>query len=220
MSGRPLEIIRLGLMDYSEALELMKERVQACTRKEVSDALFLVEHKPVLTLGRRTKFEHILLSKQALEAQGIQVYETERGGDVTYHGPGQLVGYPVLSLEPDRRDVRRYVSDLEQLMIDVCESYGVSATRVPGLTGTWVRNGEAKIGAIGVRISRWITSHGFALNVDPNLSHFSFIVPCGISDRGVTSLSQEVGRVISVGEVSDRIEGFFRRKFGDRPPRT
>ena len=143
---------------------------------------------------------------------GVELSETGRGGDVTYHGPGQIVGYPILNLDPDRRDVHRYVRDLEEVMIRVCADYGVTAGRIKGLTGTWV--GNEKIGAIGVRISRWITSHGFAFNVNTNLADFQLIVPCGIADHGVTSLERAVGREISMTDVEDRVVSRFAEVFG------
>ncbi|MDP6946124.1 MAG: lipoyl(octanoyl) transferase LipB, partial [Myxococcota bacterium] len=161
---RSLEVIRLGRVAYGDALERMEARVEARLKGEVPDALFLLEHTPVLTLGRRADRGHILLDRAGLAARGVEVFETGRGGDVTYHGPGQIVGYPVLDLKPERKDVRKYVADLEQVMIDTSRDYGVEAGRVEGLIGAWIEE-RRKIGAIGVRISRWVTSHGFALNV-------------------------------------------------------
>ncbi len=184
---------------------------------DVPDALFLLEHRPVFTLGRRADRSHILGGPERLATHGIEVHETGRGGDVTYHGPGQLVGYPVIDLRPDRKDVKRYVHDLEQVMIDVCAAYGVSAHRVDGLIGCWV-DGRRKIGAIGVRIAKWVTMHGFALNVsDEVMSAFRLIVPCGIADKDVTSLEREIGRRPSWDEVADIVEDRFRLRFGSRP---
>jgi lipoyl(octanoyl) transferase len=176
--------------------------------------LLLLEHPHVLTLGVRGDGgrSHILAGPDALAARGVEVYEAGRGGDVTYHGPGQIVGYPILDLRPDRCDVHRYVRDLEEVLIRVAADYGVRAGRVEGLTGVWV--GEEKLAAIGVRIGRWITSHGFALNVNTKLDYFGLIVPCGISDRGVTSLAQLLGRTIDQPEVEDRIVSHFRAVFG------
>jgi lipoyl(octanoyl) transferase len=157
----------------------------------VPDLLLLLEHDPVITLGRRAQTDHILLAREALEARGIEVHETGRGGDVTYHGPGQLVAYPIVALPEGKRDVRRYVWTLEEAMIRMCRDHGVEAGRIDGLNGTWV--GDDKIGAVGVRISRWVTMHGFAFNVSTELSAFDVIVPCGIRDHGVTSLAKVTG---------------------------
>lgn len=167
------------------------------------DTLLLLEHDPVFTLGRNARRENVLLAEDTLRARGFDVFDTGRGGDVTYHGPGQVVGYPILDLSPDRRDVHRYVRALEEVMIRACLDYGVEAGRVSGLTGVWV--GEHKIGAIGVRIARWVTSHGFAFNVTTDLTPFELIVPCGIRGRGVTSLAHLLGRDVSVDEAMDRI---------------
>ncbi len=175
------------------------------------DTLLLLEHDPVFTLGRNAKPENMLFTADALRARGFEVFETGRGGDVTYHGPGQVVGYPILDLGPDRRDVHRYVRDLEEVMIRTCADYALAAGRVAGLTGVWV--GDAKIGAIGVRIARWVTSHGFALNVATDLAPFDLIVPCGIRGRGVTSLTGLLGREVAASEVMDRIAGHFASVF-------
>ena len=174
----------------------------------------LLQHPPVITLGVKGDGgrSNVLVTDQRLAELGVEISETGRGGDVTYHGPGQIVGYPILDLKPDRCDVHRYVRDLEEVMIRVCADYGVSAGRISGLTGTWV--GTEKIGAIGVRISRWITSHGFAFNVTTNLADFQLIVPCGINDHGVTSLEKATGRTLSVAEVEDCIVDQFSSVFG------
>ena len=209
---RQLEVLRLGRVRYADALALMEERLEARLRGEVPDALFLLEHEPVLTFGRRARMEHVVASAELLAQRGIEIHHTGRGGDVTYHGPGQIVGYPVLDLRPDRQDVRRYVRDLEEVMIRVSARYGVEAGRVDGLIGAWI--GEArKIGAIGVRLSRWVTSHGFALNVSTALDAYALIVPCGITDRGVTSLERETGRQILLAEALDAVEASFREVF-------
>jgi lipoyl(octanoyl) transferase len=178
----------------------------------VRDTLLLLEHNPVFTLGRNARRENVLLSEALLRARGFDVFETGRGGDVTYHGPGQVVGYPILDLAPDRRDVHRYVRDLEEVMIRACADYGIAARRIPGLTGTWV--GDSKIGAIGVRIARWVTSHGFAFNVTTDLSPFGLIVPCGIRERGVTSLERLLGRPLPMDEVVSRLVARFLEVFG------
>jgi lipoyl(octanoyl) transferase len=179
----------------------------------VGDLLLLVEHPHVLTLGVRGDGgrSHILVPAEELAARSVEVLETGRGGDVTYHGPGQLVGYPIIDLNPDRRDVHRYVRDLEDVLIRVAADYGIEAGRVPGLTGVWV--GDGKLAAIGVRIARWVTSHGFALNVTTDLDYFNLIVPCGVADRGVTSLAALLGREVDMAEVEDRVVRHFGEVF-------
>jgi lipoyl(octanoyl) transferase len=210
---RQLEVRRLGLVGYDEALALQRELVEERRAGRTPDLLLLLEHPPVITLGVRTESSraHVVATDERLAQLGIAIHETGRGGDVTYHGPGQIVGYPILDLRPDRCDVHRYVRDLEQVMIRTCTDYGVSAGRVAGLTGTWV--GAEKIGAIGIRISRWITSHGFAFNVGTELEHFKLIVPCGISDRGVTSLEKATGHSIPMSEVENTIVRRFAEVF-------
>ena len=209
---RPLEIRRLGRVAYDQALVLQRQLVEERRAEAVPDLLLLVEHPPVLTLGVRGDGgrSHILATPEALAASGIEVFETGRGGDITYHGPGQIVGYPIINLKPDRCDVHRYVRDLEEVLIRVAADYGISAKRIEGLTGVWV--GEEKLAAIGVRISRWITSHGFALNHTTSLSHFDLIVPCGIADRGVTSLAK-LGCPAGRPEVEERIAHHFGEVF-------
>ena len=201
---RPLEVRRLGIVSYGDGVELQKELVEERRAGRIPDLLLLLQHPPVITLGvRRASRSHIVASDARLADLGIEVHDTGRGGDVTYHGPGQIVGYPIMDLRPDRCDVHRYVRDIEDVMIRVCADYGIAAERIPGLTGAWV--GTDKIGAIGVRISRWITSHGFAFNVNTDLSHFQLIVPCGILDRGVTSLAQIAGPDVRLAGVEERI---------------
>jgi lipoyl(octanoyl) transferase len=198
---RRLQVQRLGLVPYAEAVELQKQLVERRRADEISDQLLLLQHPAVITLGVKSRNDrsHVLETPERLAARGIEVVETGRGGDVTYHGPGQLVGYPVIDLNPDRRDVHRYVRDLEEVLIRAADAFGIRAGRLPGLTGVWVGNG--KLAAIGVRIARWITSHGFALNVGTNLEHFGLIVPCGITDKNVTSLERLIGRPVSMSEV-------------------
>jgi lipoyl(octanoyl) transferase len=197
----PLVVRRLGRVPYSEALALQARLVAERQKGEIPDTLLLLEHDPVFTRGRNARAEHVLLPEDALRARGFDVFEAGRGGDVTYHGPGQAVGYPILHLEPGRQDVHRYVRDLEEVMIRACADHGVAAGRVPGKTGVWV--GGEKIGAIGVRIARWVTSHGFALNVANDLAPFAMIVPCGLRDHGVTSLERQVGRPVDLAGVMD-----------------
>jgi lipoyl(octanoyl) transferase len=205
---------RLGRIPYAEGLEVQARLVAERQAGHVPDTLLLLEHEPVFTLGRNARTENLLLSADALRARGFSVFETGRGGDVTYHGPGQVVGYPILDLGPDRRDVHRYVRDLEETMIRTCADHGIGAGRVPGLTGAWV--GDLKIGAIGVRIARWVTSHGFALNVSTDLSPFGLIVPCGIRGRGVTSLEQLVGQEVELDGVMTRLAGHLADVFDRR----
>ena len=175
----------------------------------MDDLLLLLEHPHVLTLGVRGDGgrSHILASSDHLAARGVDIHESGRGGDITYHGPGQLVGYPIVDLKPDRCDVHRYVRDLEEVLIRAAGDYGIRAHRVEGLTGAWV--GRGKLAAIGVRLARWVTSHGFAFNVTTDLDYFSLIVPCGIADRGVTSLERRLGRKVARRDVEDRIVAHF-----------
>jgi lipoyl(octanoyl) transferase len=208
---RALVVRRLGRVPYGEGLELQRRLVADRQAGRIPDQLLLLEHDPVFTLGRNARRENVLLAEPALKERGIELHETGRGGDVTYHGPGQLVGYPILDLGPDRRDVHRYVRDLEEVLIRTLADCGVLAGRIAGLTGAWV--GDEKIGAIGVRIARWVTSHGFALNVSNDLSPFALIVPCGIRDRGVTSLERLLGRPVPLDEVMDRLVRHFAAVF-------
>lgn len=214
---RKIEVRRLGRVPYDAGLQLQQQLVEDRRAGRVGDTLLLLEHPPVITLGVKTRGRstNIVASPGVLEEAGVEVFETGRGGDVTYHGPGQLVGYPIFDLNPDRRDVHRYVRDLEEALILAVRRFGVEAGRVPGLTGVWVGESgrEEKLAAIGVRISRWITSHGFALNVSPDLRHFELIVPCGIADRGVTSLSRLLGRDVPMADVEDAVEASFRQVF-------
>jgi lipoyl(octanoyl) transferase len=210
----PFEVRRLGLVGYEAGLELQKTLVEQRKRGEIADQLLLLEHPHVITLGVKTRNDrsHVLESPESLAAQGVGLFETGRGGDVTYHGPGQLVGYPILDLKPDRCDVHRYVRDLEEVLIRAVAEFGIAAGRVGGLTGIWTgpQGQEAKLAAIGVRISRWVTSHGFALNVNTDLSRFGLIVPCGITDRGVTSMEQLLGRSVPMAEVEEAVIRAFR----------
>ena len=205
------------MVSYADGLALQQALVEDRKAGRIPDQLLLLEHLPVITLGVKNRHDrtHIVASAETLNEQGVSVFETGRGGDVTYHGPGQLVGYPIVDLKPDRCDVHRYVRDLEQVLIQTAAAFGVTAGRVPGLTGAWV--GDDKLAAIGVRISRWVTSHGFALNVNTNLSHFELIVPCGIANRGVTSMERLLGRPIQLDRVEAALMDAFLTVFGDRP---
>ena len=208
---RILEVRRLGRLAYAEASELQRSLVEERRAERVPDLLLLLEHPHVITLGVKADASrsHLTATPELLSSRQVDVHESGRGGDITYHGPGQIVGYPILDLRPDRCDVHRYVRDLEEVMIRAAGDFGLQAARIPGLTGAWV--GADKVGAIGVRISRWITSHGFAFNVSTDLDYFKLIVPCGISDGGVTSLSRALGRHVSMGEA----ETSLVRHFGD-----
>jgi lipoyl(octanoyl) transferase len=208
-----LDIRRLGTVRYDDALQLQRALVEKRRAGDIPDQLLLLQHPAVITLGVKGDGgrSNIVAAPERLGELGIEVSETGRGGDVTYHGPGQLVGYPIVDLRPDRCDVHRYVRDLEEVMIRVCADYGVPAGRIAGLTGVWA--GAEKIGAIGVRISRWITSHGFAFNVNTDLEHFGLIVPCGITDRGVTSLEKAAQRRVAFDEVEERVVAHFATVF-------
>lgn len=208
-----LRVLRAGRLPYAEGLALQADLVAKRRAGEAVDTLVLLEHDPVVTLGRAADPSHVLLDRDRLARRGIALFETGRGGDVTLHSPGQVVGYPVLALSGPRRDAHRYLRDIEEVMIRVSADFGVLASRAAGLTGVWV-DGE-KLGAIGVRInSGWITSHGFAYNVANDLSLFDVIVPCGIRGRGVTSLSRVLGRAVEVEEAAHRLAARFAETFG------
>jgi len=238
--------VDLGLIGYAEACALQKRMVAARKAGSIEDALLLCEHPHVITLGRSAKREHLLASEQVLKQKGVEFHASDRGGDITYHGPGQLVGYPILDLSLMRRDVAWYVRMLEEVMIRATEEFGISARREPGKTGVWVttreteqtdltqssqraqssqrepreeRNADAgaeKLGAIGVHLSRWVTSHGFAYNVATDLRYFDLIVPCGIAGRKATSLEKLLGRAVRREEVAPRLTKHFGEVFGLR----
>jgi lipoyl(octanoyl) transferase len=210
-----IDVRRLGLVSYADGLELQRALVDDRKAGRIPNTLLLLQHPHVLTIGvKKDGRQHILAPASVLAERGVEVFETGRGGDVTYHGPGQLVGYPIFNLDPDRKDVHKYVRDLEEVMIRVCADYGLAADRVKGMSGAWV--GDAKIGAIGVRISRWVTSHGFAFNVTTDLDFFDLIVPCGIADKAVTSLAAQLGRPVPMAEVEDLFIRHFSAVFGNR----
>jgi lipoyl(octanoyl) transferase len=206
---RKCQVRQLGRVSYGEALELQARLVAERKQGLVPDHLLLLEHPHVITLGRNGHMENLLASDDILERAGISFYPTDRGGDVTYHGPGQLVGYPILDLRDWKRDVGAYVRGVEQAIIDTVAEYGITAGRITKLTGVWVDG--RKIAAIGVHISRWVTSHGFALNVSTDLSYFQYIVPCGLT-KPVTSMAQ-LGVRATVGEVGERLAANFSRIF-------
>ncbi len=192
-------------------MKLQEKLVEMRQREEIPDQLLLLEHPPVITLGRGGDARNLLAPSTVLESQGVRFYETTRGGDITYHGPGQIVGYPIVHLGEGHRDVRKYVTRLEEVLIRTVAEYGITATRIDGKRGIWV--GTNKIAAIGVRIARWVTSHGWALNVSPNLDHFGLITPCGIQGMGVTSIERETGRSVPIAEVREVLSRIFAEIF-------
>lgn len=210
---RRLAVRRLGRVPYADALELQSELVAARRAGEIPDTLLLLEHPHVITLGSSADAADVLVGSKERERAGIELYEVGRGGGVTYHGPGQLVGYPILDLKPDRKDLHAYLRDLEEVLIRVAGAFGVTAVRRPGLTGVWTASG--KLAAIGVRVaSQWITSHGVAINVASDLSFFDRIVPCGIQGEAVTSLERELGRAVDIEEVAEMLVQRFSDVFG------
>jgi len=206
---RKCQVRELGRMGYGPALELQQELTAARKAGTAPDHLLLLEHPHVITLGRNGHQENLLASAEILERAGISFFPTDRGGDVTYHGPGQLVAYPILDLREWKRDVGAFVRAVEQTVIDTLADYGIAAGRIPKLTGVWV--GERKIAAIGVHISRWVTSHGLALNVSTDLNYFQYIVPCGLT-KPVTSMAQ-LGVRVTLQEVSRSLAAHFGRVF-------
>ena len=231
---KSFEIVDLGLIGYAEAHALQKRVVAARKADAIGDVLLLCEHTPVITLGRNGKREHLLVSENVLRQRNVEFYETSRGGDVTYHGPGQLVGYPILQLGAIRKDVVWYVRMLEEVMIRTSAEFGICARREEGKTGIWVADeeegftqsalrtqssqreetGPEKLGAIGVHISRWVTSHGFAFNVATDLRFFDLIVPCGIAGRTATSLEKVLGGRVDRDEVAPLVTKHFGKVFG------
>lgn len=207
-------VIWLGVVPYSRALEL---QMQICNVKKQGfdkDVLLLLEHPPTITMGRSGKLDHLLIKEETLKSRGIEFCNVDRGGDVTFHGPGQLVGYPILLLRGQERDVRGYMHNIEESLIRLLALYDIEAMRESGLTGVWTQKG--KIAAMGVHISRWITRHGFALNVNTDLSFYDLIVPCGIADRSVTSMQKHMSHTVDMTEVVDRYAMEFGRLFNRR----
>jgi lipoyl(octanoyl) transferase len=222
-----ISVIQLGSVDYATGLRLQSELIAARKEDQIPDTLLLLEHKPVITLGRNAKQQNVLLSQDLLKNKGVELFETDRGGDVTFHGPGQLVGYPIFDLRGfptsggttlKHLGAVDYVRKIEEVLIRTCLEYGVPTKRVNGLTGVWTdwssSQEDSKVAAIGVHISRSVTSHGFALNVNTDLRYFKLIVPCGITDKPVTSLQQELGKTLDLDEVAQRVSRSFGRVFG------
>jgi lipoyl(octanoyl) transferase len=213
MRERSLEVCRLGRVAYGDGLDLQRELETRVIAERSRDYLLLLEHPHTFTLGRRAKTDGVLATADLLRALGVEVFETNRGGRVTYHGIGQVVGYPIISLSPDREDVHRYVRDLEDVLIATMQDYDIEAFRIEGLTG--VHTAEGKIAAIGVHIKRWVTTHGFALNVNTDLSFYNWIIAC--EGEPVTSMDRILGRSVELGEVEDRLIENFCRVFGRVP---
>ncbi|MCX5896061.1 MAG: lipoyl(octanoyl) transferase LipB, partial [Proteobacteria bacterium] len=211
-----LEIERIS---YDDAFELQKKLVSARLNNEIEDTLLLLEHDPVFTANRKETFQNILVPSEILDQEGIQVCRTDRGGDVTYHGPGQVVGYSIMDLKEQGRDLHRYIRNVEQVLIDTLREYGIEAGRDTRHPGVWV--GREKIAAIGIAVKNgWITMHGFALNADPNMNHFKLIVPCGITDKGVTSMAALLGRPVDRGELNSRLIAHYAEIFKRRPKKV
>ena len=209
---RKIDILNLGVKPYKEVWDLQKELVEKRQNGQINDTLILVEHEPVYTLGKNADENHILQHSP----QDVKTYHIERGGDVTFHGPGQLVGYPILDLHNYKKSISWYMRSLEQLIIDTLAEYGITAERKVGLTGVWV--GDEKIAALGVRVTRWVTMHGFALNVTPDLIYYSSIIPCGIFEYGVTSMAKLVTNEITVNSVKRVLTKMFMNQFQNIEP--
>ena len=209
-------LVDLGLIPYGPACELQRQMVEARKARAIPDVLLLCEHPHVITLGRNGGREYLLASDRRLAEMNVELHPTNRGGDITYHGPGQIVGYPILDLTEHQRDVRWYVEQLEEVMIRTSADFGLAAHCVKGQHGVWIdaSAGEEKLGALGVHLSRWVTSHGFAYNVSTDLRYFDLIVPCGIADKRATSLECALGRPIAFDGVRDRIIAHFAATFG------
>ncbi len=212
---KPVVTKNLGVVPFLDAYELQRRTVEMRQDDEGNDTLYLLEHPHVVTIGRNATRSALKAGPDLLTSRGVELFETDRGGDVTYHGPGQLVGYPIVQLEPGRRDIRRYVHDIEEVILRTLDAYSIEARRDEVHRGVWVH--DRKIASVGIRISRWVTSHGFALNVDTDLSYFSLIVPCGIDNCTMTSMSRELGRPVCVDEVKTTVTRIFCHIF-DRVP--
>ena len=211
MGNNSCQLLKLGIVDYGEAHDLQKRILQDRIDGKCSDHLILLQHNPVITVGRGGDNSNIIAPKAMLESAGISTYEIERGGDVTYHGPGQITGYPIIDLRNYKKDVHWYLRQLEEVIIRVLSEYSVIGERVKEYTGVWV--GDEKIAAIGVAVKRWVTYHGFAFNVNPDLSHFKLINPCGITDKEVTSLAKILGRDVDINEVEEKTISAFAEVF-------
>lgn len=209
-----INVCYLGEVEYQEALSIQESIWKLKVEKKIGDTLLLLEHPPVITIGRRGSKKNILVSEEFLEKIGVKVFEVSRGGDVTYHGPGQLVGYPIFDLALTDRDIKKFVYLLEEVFIRLLkDQFEIEARRDEDkYTGVWVEN--SKMVAIGIAVKKWVTMHGFAFNVNTNLEHFSWIVPCGLKDRGVTSLERLIEKTIPFEDVVDKVQSYFGKVFG------
>ena len=210
-ANRFFDYCDLGMIDYQLAWNLQKEVFDLRYRNEINDTLFLLEHTHTYTLGKIAEKENLVSTQEQLIDLGIKVYEIDRGGDITYHGPGQIVGYPIINLSEWKEDTHQYLRGLEEVIIRTCSDYNLEAGRNPKYTGVWI--GDKKIAAIGIKVSRWITMHGFAFNVNTDLSYFSGIIPCGIKDKDVTSLKRELGNDVDLTEVKSKLANNFKIVF-------
>jgi len=200
------------MIDYQSAWDLQKEIFELRLHNKIDDTFFLLEHPHTYTLGKVAEKENLISTNEQLKELGISVYEIDRGGDITYHGPGQIVGYPIIKLSNWKEDTHEYLRALEEVIIKTCAEYGLSTNRNPKYTGVWL--GERKIAAIGIKVSRWVTMHGFAFNVNTDLNYFGGIIPCGIKDKDVTSLKRELGKEIEIDEVKEKLVKSFQKVFG------
>lgn len=216
MMGMKLQVVLLGNMEYQKALDIQEHLLKLRQLDEIEDIMLLLEHPTTITIGRNGNLDNIILSKEMLKAQGVSVYRVNRGGDVTYHGPGQLVGYPILDLKRHGRDLPDFFKRIEETFIQLLlKEYGLSAGRDPKYPGVWV--GNEKITAIGCAVKRWVTMHGFAFNVNTRLEHFLWINPCGITEKGVTSLQKLLGKPLNIDKVSKQVIVYFCRQFNLEP---
>lgn len=204
-------MLDLGRRDYESSLVFQNAVAERRKKKELADCVIFVEYPHVITLGRSGSIQHLLVSKSVLEKHGVGFFYADRGGDITYHGPGQFIAYPVIDLKEWHRDIGHYLRNLEDCLIATLADFGILSRSIPGMTGVWV--GEKKIASIGIRTSQWVTSHGLALNVSPDLSYFDFIIPCGLKSRGVTSMSEVLGGAVDITQVRGQFCVHFGRTF-------